>query len=111
MLLTFFLWELWYIFSGFFEYKVQKNSVYLKYDFCNIINVFTVTFDWLNASLLNKIINFFQEKRPQTYWLQIYVAGVTFVVSFIISFSLKKNRDMEGQHLLHKLFQFILLMS
>jgi len=27
--------------------------------FCNIINVFTVTFDQINASLLNKSIHFF----------------------------------------------------
>ncbi len=27
--------------------------------FCNIINVFTVTFDQFNASLLNKSFNFF----------------------------------------------------
>ncbi len=31
-----------------------------KVIFCNIINVFTVTFDQLNASLLNKSINVFQ---------------------------------------------------
>ncbi len=33
-------------------------SIYLKY-FCNIKNVFTVTFDQINAFLLNKSINFF----------------------------------------------------
>ncbi len=44
-------------FSGYFhEYKVQKNSIYLKYIFCNIINVFTVIFDQMNESLLNKSI-------------------------------------------------------
>ncbi len=28
--------------------------------FCNIINIFTATFDQLNASLLNKIVHVFQ---------------------------------------------------
>ncbi len=31
--------------------------------FCNIINVFTATSDQFNASLLNKITNFFQNKK------------------------------------------------
>ncbi len=31
--------------------------------FCNIINVFTVTFDQFNASLLNKMIDFFQKQQ------------------------------------------------
>ncbi len=34
--------------------------------FCNILNVFTVTFDRFNVYLLNKNINFF--KKKQTYW-------------------------------------------
>ncbi len=29
--------------------------------FCNIINVFTVTFDQLNAFLMNQIIHFFKK--------------------------------------------------
>ncbi len=34
--------------------KVQKNNTYLKYkSFCNIINVFTVTFGHFTTSLLN----------------------------------------------------------
>ncbi len=44
-------------FPGFFdEWKVQKNSIYLKYK--DIINVFTATFDQFNASLLNKNVDF-----------------------------------------------------
>ncbi len=31
--------------------------------FCNIINVFTATSDQLNASLLNKSTNLFQNKK------------------------------------------------
>ncbi len=32
--------------------------------FCNTINVFAVTFDQFNASLLNKSINLFKIKQP-----------------------------------------------
>ncbi len=32
---------------------------------CNIINIFTLTFDKPNASLLNKSINFFQKKKQK----------------------------------------------
>ncbi len=32
------------------------NIIYLKYNFWNIINVFIVTFDQINASLLNKSV-------------------------------------------------------
>ncbi len=43
-------------FSGYFDkYKFQKNSVYLNYK--SFVNVFAVTFDEFNASLLNKTIN------------------------------------------------------
>ncbi len=41
------LWKLWYLF-GFSELNF----------FCNIINVFTVTFDQINTSLLNKKYEF-----------------------------------------------------
>ncbi len=33
--------------------------------FCNIVNVFTVTFIQFNASLLNKSINVFQKKKKE----------------------------------------------
>ncbi len=33
-------------------------------NFCNIINVFALTFDQFNASLLNKSCDFFQIKNP-----------------------------------------------
>jgi len=47
---------LWIIFSELFdEQEVQKNSIYIRnIIFCNIITAFTVTFDQLNSSLLNK---------------------------------------------------------
>ncbi len=40
------------------------NSIYFfKIEiFWNIVNVFTVTFDQFNASLMNKSINFFEKK-------------------------------------------------
>ncbi len=31
---------------------IQKNSIYLKEIFCNIIDVFTVTFDQFSTSLI-----------------------------------------------------------
>ncbi len=34
----------------------------MKDNFCNIVNVFTVMFDPLNASLLIKIINFLKNR-------------------------------------------------
>ncbi len=36
--------------------------------FCNIIHVFTVTFNQLNASLLNKSINFLFFLTPNSSW-------------------------------------------
>ncbi len=35
--------------------------------FCNIINVFTVTFDQFNVSLLNKSINFLTLLTPNIW--------------------------------------------
>ncbi len=38
--------------SGFFdEQKVKNNSLFEMENFCNIINIFTDTFDQINASL------------------------------------------------------------
>ncbi len=42
--------------------------------FCNIINVFIITFDQFKASLLNKSINFYNpppKKNIYIYWLQV----------------------------------------
>jgi len=48
------------LFSGSFdEQKVQKQQQI----FCNVKNVFTVTFDQFNASLLNKSISFFLKEN------------------------------------------------
>ncbi len=35
--------------------------------FCKIVNVFTVTFDPFNVSLVNKSINLFKEMWPQNF--------------------------------------------
>jgi len=43
--------------------KVQKKSICLKWNLCNIWKVFTVIFDIINAFLLNKSINVFQKNR------------------------------------------------
>ncbi len=52
-----------YFSLGFFdEQKVQKNSIFYK-PFCNTVNVTCDQFNFqfvINASLLNKSINFFQ---------------------------------------------------
>jgi len=37
--------------------EISLMRIYLKWNFCNIIKVFTFTFDHFNASLLNKIFN------------------------------------------------------
>jgi len=45
-----------HIFKGFFhKYNVQNNCFYLLF-YCNIIDVFTVTFNLFNASLWEKSI-------------------------------------------------------
>ncbi len=45
-----------------------KEQHLLKIEiFFNIINVFTVTFDHFNESLLNKSMNFFKNKIPKTF--------------------------------------------
>jgi len=56
------VWKwLFYIFiSGFCdELKFERAAFILNRIFCNVINVFTVTFDQFNASLINKSIDFF----------------------------------------------------
>ncbi len=50
------------IFSFYYE-TVAGQLMNGKHCFCNIINVFTDTFDQFNASLLNKSKNFLKKKR------------------------------------------------
>ncbi len=42
--------------------------------FCNIMNVFTVTLDQFNASLLNKSINFLKKKKKSD--TRLLIGGV-----------------------------------
>ncbi len=45
-----------------------KQKLLFEVDiFCNILNVFTVTFDQFNASLLNKSLHFFQKQNKKSY--------------------------------------------
>jgi len=46
--------------------SAHHGCIYLIESFCNIINVFTVTFDQLNGSLLNKSINLFTDPKLLT---------------------------------------------
>ncbi len=59
------------------------NSIYFEIEiFCDIVNVFTVTFDLIthlhnhtfkfNASLLNKIINFLKTLLTPSFWMVVY---------------------------------------
>ncbi len=43
--------------------KCDKKHLFKIEIFCNIRNVFTVTFDQFNTSLLSKSINFFQKGK------------------------------------------------
>ncbi len=55
-------WQPWR--ETFFSLIESSIEHYLfEIDFCNIINVFTVTFDKFNAALLNRII------KKNSYWL------------------------------------------
>ncbi len=47
----------------------NRDIFYFSGYFCNIINVFTVTFDQFNASLINKSINFLKK----VFWTQTYI--------------------------------------
>ncbi len=50
----------------FWRIESSKEQHLLEMEiFCNIINIFTVTFDQFNAALLNKSINF-------SYWPQTF---------------------------------------
>ncbi len=40
--------------------------------FFNIINVFTVSFDKLYVSLVNKSINLFQKETPNIWMMHVY---------------------------------------
>ncbi len=57
-----------------------KSSLFEILFFCNSVNTFSVTFEPFNASLQNKILNFFQKKillapnyNYNSVWVWIYV--------------------------------------
>ncbi len=43
--------------------KVVLLNIYVETDICWIVNVFTVTFDQFNASLLNNSIKLFKKNK------------------------------------------------
>jgi len=49
--------------SGFLVNSSKEQNLFEMEIFCIIINIFTITFDQLNASLLYKSINFFLRKK------------------------------------------------
>ncbi len=58
-----FLWKPWF-FSRFIDEQSSKEQHLFKAEiFCNITNVFTVTFDEVNAPLLNSFIKKKKEKK------------------------------------------------
>ncbi len=57
--------------------------------FCNIMNVFTVTLDQFNASLLNKSINFLKKKKKSD--TRLLIGGVHTVENDFFFLSLQTN--------------------
>ncbi len=58
-------------FSGLRNRKFKEWHLFEVEIVCNIINVFTVTFDQFNASLLNKVNHLFEKNltNPKLLWL------------------------------------------
>ncbi len=70
--------------------KLQKDSIYLKWKY-DIINVFTVTFDQFNASLVNKCINFFKmnftfEQQFLAFLVVIYITYLFYYFCLMLWF-------------------------
>ncbi len=57
-------------FSGFFDKQEVQQTVYI---WNRNVNVFTVTLDQLNASLLNKMINFFKKELNWPFYMVMYI--------------------------------------
>ncbi len=90
---TIFLWKLWWILFFRIHRWIESSEEQHLFEieiFCNIINVFTVTFDQFNESLLNKSINFLKDKKKKTdhkqtvcvYTVYIRVCVCVFVLLF-----------------------------
>ncbi len=70
VVLTIFLCKLWYIlFFRIYRWIESSTEQCLFEISCNIINIFTVTLDQFNASLLDKSINLF---LPPKVWMVVY---------------------------------------
>ncbi len=60
------MWKLWYILFVRIHRWIESSKEQLLFEteiFCNIINVFTVTFDQYNASFMNKSIKLIKIKK------------------------------------------------
>ncbi len=71
--------KMWFFSELFDENKVQKNSIWNINIFCNILNVFNVTFEQCNASLLNKCINFYWAPN---FWI-ICIYGLFMLITLL----------------------------
>ncbi len=64
-----------FYFSGFFD-EQKEQHLFETETFCDIIHVFTDTFDQFNARLINKSINCFQKHKTilltQNFWIVMY---------------------------------------
>ncbi len=70
---TIFLWKRWWILFFRIHRSIESSKEQHLFEieiFCNIINVFTVTFDQFNTSLMNLSINFLKKKKKKRIkWL------------------------------------------
>ncbi len=72
---TIFLWKLWYILFFRIHRWIESSKEQHLFEietFWNIINVFTVTFDQFNASLMIKSIHLFQKEREKNLLNSIF---------------------------------------
>ncbi len=86
------LWNNWLV-QNLIEGLKEEHSFEMEI-FCNIINVFTGTFDQFNAFLLNKTVNYFEKKnmliiKPETLSLWIRLLG-----SLTLAFNMKHTCNM-----------------
>ncbi len=58
--------------SGWTERSKEQHLFEIKI-LCNIINVFTVTFDQFNESLLNKMKNLYKNADVNSVYIYIYL--------------------------------------
>ncbi len=61
------MWKTLYIFFQFYLMNSKYICIFLKIHFCNILDVFTITFDQFNALLLNESINIFDKNAVPNF--------------------------------------------